>query len=555
MVAGSWVVWASFLSAGGTLALLWYVWGYREKPGAGWFLLSLLGQFVWSVGYGMALLVHEPTIRWALEIVVWTAMAGLIAAFVAFALEYTGRTTIRDRGGLALVAAAPLAMATVTATNPIHGLAWSGFAIDPVAGLATVSYDLETWAVFGTTAGVLMASLASLLLFDTVLSYGRLYRTEAIAVGLSTIPPSVALLVWLYDLGPVPQLNLVTVFFLPHIVLDAYAFVGSDMFEFHPATRRAGERAAIEDLGNPVIIVDERDRIVTLNAAAAGVLQVDKRAVTTQALSTCLQGETIDPTAENQRVTLRYDGAVRTFAVTARPLEDGRDHLVGYTLVLQDVTDDLRREQRLSVLNRVLRHNLRNDMTVIRGFAEAAADAGDEEREAMIDRVVGKADDLVALGEKAREIERVLEREQRPTRFEVESLLAEVTTRADTEGVSTEVSVTPDSLGVTADRETLAVVLGALLDNAIRHGSDEDGTVTLRASEANGEVWITVIDDGPGLPENELAVLDSGEETDLEHGTGLGLWLVTWGAQQLGADLDVTVEDGTRATLRLPADT
>ena len=558
MVAGTWIVVASLLSGAGTLLLLRYVWGYRQKPGAGWFLVSLSAQFVWSVAYGTALLVRTPWLRWALEIVVWTAMAALIAAFVAFALEYTGRASVQSDRRIALVAAAPLAMVLVTATNPIHQLAWTNFAIDPVAGLATVSYDLRWWAVIGTTVGVLLASVSSLLLFDTVLSYGRLYRREAIAVGLSTVPPSVALLVWLYGLGPVPQLSLATVFFLPHIALDAYAFVGNEMFEFHPATRRAGERAAIEDLGNPVVIVDERDRIVTLNDAAVTVLGVDKRTVLTEHLDDQFPSDSIDPTAKTQRVQLRENGTARTYAVTTTPLRDGRDDLVGYTVVLQDVTEELRREQRLAVLNRVLRHNLRNDMTVIRGFAEAAAAEapGDENGEVrgMLDRVVGKADELVTLGEKAREIERVLDREQHPKTVDLEGLLTNLAATVDPDDVTIDVTVDPADLQVTADRETLEVVLESLLDNAIRHGANDGGTVALSATRVDDQVHISVADDGPGLPANERAVLDSGEETDLEHGTGLGLWLVTWGAQQLGADLRVTDDGGTTATIVLPYD-
>lgn len=38
----------------------------------------------------------------------------------------------------------------------------------------------------------------------------------------------------------------------------------------------------------------------------------------------------------------------------------------------------------------------------------------------------------------------------------------------------------------------------------------------------------------------------------LEHGSGLGLWLVKWGTERLGGQIEFTVEDGTTAILRLP---
>ena len=43
------------------------------------------------------------------------------------------------------------------------------------------------------------------------------------------------------------------------------------------AKRRAGERAAVDDLGNPVVVVDEARRVVTVNDAAASVFGVGPR--------------------------------------------------------------------------------------------------------------------------------------------------------------------------------------------------------------------------------------------------------------------------------------
>ena len=111
----------------------------------------------------------------------------------------------------------------------------------------------------------------------------------------------------------------------------------------------------------------------------------------------------------------------------------------------------------------------------------------------------------------------------------------------------------PADLSVTCDRETLSLVLSSLVENAVERGVSGDGDgVSVTASETDGVVAISVADDGPGIPENELAVLDTGVETDLEHSTGLGLWLATWGTDRIGGELSVeTGEDGTTATLTI----
>ena len=62
-------------------------------------------------------------------------------------------------------------------------------------------------------------------------------------------------------------------------------------------------------------------------------------------------------------------------------------------------------------------------------------------------------------------------------------------------------------------------------------------------------------DDGPGLPEMEADVLATGEETPLNHGQGLGLWMVRMIVTQAGGDVSVdSAADGTTVCLRLPTD-
>jgi len=584
MAPVAWPALASVLAAAGSVGLVAYLWRHRGKPGANWFLASLASQALLSLTYGVALLVSNPEVRRALEVLVWTTIAGTGVYFVAFATAYTGRARLSG-GRQVVVAALPLVVAAVVATNPYHHLAWRGFEVDPVAGMATVSYAIQPVALVLLTAGIAAIGVGSLLLFDTVVSYGPLYRGEAVAVGLSTVPPLAGLLAWAYGVGPVPELNLTTTLFLPHIVLDAYAFVGSDMFEFHPATRRAGERAAIDDIGTPVVIVDERGRVVTVNAAAESVFGVGKTAALTRPLSALVGNDDLDPAAvsadggpvadgaggdtasetadgsddsdplpggERETVTVRREGGQSVYAVTATQLRDGAGTHVGYTVVFQDVTAERRREQRLNVLNRVLRHNLRNDMTVVTGYTEAAAQRVDDEAVVgMLDDAVAAAEGLVSMGEKAREVERVLDRDPDPEPVSLADRLEGVVAERGAADPSATVTVTGDAT-VRTDPTVLSTVVGELLENALVHAGPAP-SVELAAEHRGDAVVVTVTDDGPGIPEGERAVIDAGVESALEHGSGLGLWLANWGVTSLGGRLRLESNEGTTVTVELPA--
>jgi len=103
----------------------------------------------------------------------------------------------------------------------------------------------------------------------------------------------------------------------------------------------------------------------------------------------------------------------------------------------------------------------------------------------------------------------------------------------------------------------LSRALRELCENAIDHTTASSPSVAVTAEttdETHGWVTISVVDNGPGIPEMQHAVLGRGEETDLVHASGLGLWIVHWIVASAGGELSLTDDDGTGATvtMRLP---
>ncbi|MUW15282.1 PAS domain S-box protein, partial [Halorubrum sp. CBA1125] len=94
--------------------------------------------------------------------------------------------------------------------------------------------------------------------------------------------------------------------------------------------------------------------------------------------------------------------------VTVGPVTEAGT-VVGAVGVAEDRTEVSLREERLSVLTRVLRHNFRNDLNVVIGFTEQAIEAvDDEELAADLGRVVDTAERLLRLGEASRKVEQLL---------------------------------------------------------------------------------------------------------------------------------------------------
>jgi sensor histidine kinase regulating citrate/malate metabolism len=65
---------------------------------------------------------------------------------------------------------------------------------------------------------------------------------------------------------------------------------------------------------------------------------------------------------------------------------------------------------------------------------------------------------------------------------------------------------------------------------------------------------ISVADNGPGIPELERHVIESGTETPLNHSLGVGFWLMEWVATALGGEFTIADNEprGSVVTFRLP---
>lgn len=228
------------------------------------------------------------------------------------------------------------------------------------------------------------------------------------------------------------------------------------------------------------------------------------------------------------------------------------DAIVGAQAMVRDASERRKREGLISVINRVLRHNVRNELTVINGHAEMLTDELDGESASQAERIFDAGNRLLNLSESARRIEshRELSPELEP--IELAPMLDKL--RAQLNEAYPDASVTaeiPES-AVAETQPQIETALWELLDNAARHTGTTPG-IEIDVTTEDGWILIGIRDDGPGLPETEQQVLAIGEEGPLVHGQGLGLFLTHWIITNLGGEISVTVTGGTAVEVRLPA--
>lgn len=213
--------------------------------------------------------------------------------------------------------------------------------------------------------------------------------------------------------------------------------------------------------------------------------------------------------------------------------------------------------QLLEVMFRVLRHNLRNELSTISGLAELIADE-EVPAPAYAERIQNAADDLLATSEKARDLERSVVNVRRQEVVNVSEVIGTVLVEKRQEHPTAELTVALPGADVqiTANKALLSVVLEEAIENAAVHADTSDPRIDVEVSQAGEGATVTVADNGPGIPDHELEPLDREREDPLTHGSGIGLWLIKWGVEQLDGEVEIVENEprGTVVRLHFPAD-
>jgi len=305
-----------------------------------------------------------------------------------------------------------------------------------------------------------------------------------------------------------------------------------------------------------------------------------------------IDAEAVDGRFPQVEVRRRTADGIRHFLFRGVPVEGPGDDIEGFG-IYTDITEQKTRQRRLGVLNRVLRHNLRNEMNVIVGNADLVADAvedcdaladADGDVRARVREITDTATDVAEIGERVRQLERALDRSGVGS-VDATALVEDVVERYRGRPDATVETALQDGLQVRGG-DLLSVALDDLVENAVEHSStspdsqahedavehgstssrgdpdatvehgDPPTTVTVSGRRTGEWVELSVADDGPGIPDEEIAALsDDADTSQLSHGSGLGLWLVDWLATSLGGEVTFDDNDprGSVVTLRLPA--
>lgn len=281
-----------------------------------------------------------------------------------------------------------------------------------------------------------------------------------------------------------------------------------------------------------------------------------------RAEATELDSRTESGDANHRRVQRQTASGLREFLYRGVPY-DSAGPIDGYA-VYTDLTETTRRERQLKVLNRLLRHNLRNKAAVIGGNVDLLRSEfgpDDARIKEAADATSRAAAELRKLGDEAVKIHRLFgSHGTPPTSVDVVPTVENVAAQFREDYPSAEIGTDlPCSLSV-AVTTGFRDAIEALIENAIEHNPADTPRVRIRTNAGPEDDWIDLVveDDGPIIPEADREVITGAAEiTQTRHGRGLGLWLVKWTVERSGGRLSFERSDMggncVRLRLRLPA--
>jgi PAS domain S-box-containing protein len=242
------------------------------------------------------------------------------------------------------------------------------------------------------------------------------------------------------------------------------------------------------------------------------------------------------------------------------PVTNERGDITNFVGIEQDITEERLTTQTLEVVNRILRHNLRNSLNVIDGHAELleSDEMDPDARAASIAKIRKEATSMREIAEKTARINEIrdpIENDHQWGQLDIESLVE--SHRSQYPDAELALAVEGDGLIRVRSPDLLAMAIDEAIENAIKHAdhSPPGVEITVQRVSDPDTVRVAVADDGPGIPDIERQVIESGTETPLNHSLGVGLWVMEWAATTLGGELTISDAEprGSVVTFHLPA--
>ena len=548
-------LWPAMVSVALTIYLGSFSWHRRKVPGAMAFAVGCFFAMLWSIGSSLeiAALDFSTKVFWVKFHALWQIPT--VTALSCFFIEYAGFGRFLTRRNLMLLSFPVLVFFSLMVTDPYHHLIWTSFSME---AHVTATYGVGTWAA------ILYANLLGIV---NVLALLRL----AIRSPRSRWPVAIMMagqisgrMMYVLDSLSYRMFSPgEAVFVVIGLSCSAYAYA---LFYFRVLDPVSLARTAvIEQMADGMFVLDLRGCIVDTNPAATTIFDTPVSALCGRTVTDVMPadaGINVQPEFRGIELTkseicLGLGNAARYFSISVTNLIDGHGDVHGHLLLLHDITEQKRSQERLMNHQRVvatlqererLARELHDSIGQVLGYINLQAQAAHQwVVSGNNDKATPVLSRLVEVAQEAHTDvrESILSlRTGTISEWTFQQALWKYLDHCRTSyGIDTEVLLPDEPDKVELNPEVGVQVLRVIqeaMTNATKHGGTR--RVKIAFVQDTGHVHINITDDGIGFDPAKI---------NPETGKHFGLMFMRERMEQIGGSVIIESQPGSGTTVLL----
>ena len=346
------------LSSAVSTLLFFYAWSRRQKPAVKPFTAIAFIASIWSVISGLQILIASPDVKIIASALQYVATVSMPVAWLVFTVFFTGRTFWLTKGRFVGIILIPVITLVLVASHNYHELMFKSTWLSVLGPYLTVVYVYGPWFFIHTFYSYVLIGAGIVLLVFHRLYGPTLYRSQDAIMLVGVLLPLALNVVFLASPKQFNFVDLTPVGFSVAAVFLAWGLFKLNLLDLVPVARSA----IVESITDAVIVLDDENRVIDLNAAAKHFFRTPKN----QWIGTHISDLTSDVDGAwtdhqnkgivSKEIALVVDGEKRFFDWRISQLQDRHNRMSTplMVVVLRDITDRKRAEAIESGQKRIL---------------------------------------------------------------------------------------------------------------------------------------------------------------------------------------------------------
>jgi signal transduction histidine kinase/ActR/RegA family two-component response regulator len=559
----------------GTSALV--AWRSKRVAATKPFMALQVGALIWCMAYALELCSTNVNQAVFFTDIEYIGITFLPPASAWFALVYSDRVRKPSSLGWFVLSLQPATVLPLVWINP-GDIFRRATHMEQIGGHYLLAFDPGPVYLYNVILAHLFMAYAWGTFFYLALHRSNAFRKQARMLFVAFVLPVIGNVLYRSGVGPVVHYDITPSIFSICGLITTYSLFRLSFLELAPIARGT----IVEQMVDPVLVVNTRGRLVDFNRAASHVLDLAPEVLVGQDAHKLLQASGRF-TGSNVGSGALYHHRDRIFAVKRSPLNDPYRGEIGQVLHFSDMTERLELEGRLKAAKDEadaasraksnflanMSHEIRTPMNGVIGLSDLLEETPLSERQLQYTHAIQSCSrSLMHIIDEILDFSKIEAGKMtlNPEALELISLLRDVTIahRVIAEGKQLHFEVDlPDCAGIPvfADASAIRQVLNNLIGNAIKFTST--GFVRVHLEDLGDDCFaFDVEDSGIGIADEKLAAVfdrfSQGDESTTRQfgGTGLGLTitkqLITMMGGQISVDSDQGVGSRFRVELPLP---